>query len=226
MERVSKIKGKIPVILVAPHLEEKNIDFITESIAKEMSAFAVINRGWKKNEKFDFLKDLGNCNNVNHLHKDVLKEEFLDQILRYVCYIKNNIDDKVLFLNMHGCTNQIRKEKKKNLDILLSYGGVYSYTCDQRIKDAFAYFLENDSLNVYEGKSVEYSSQHKNNLTQIFRYDYPDKKINSIQLKIVEELREDKEISSLFCDSIISAIDDLLSFIDSTSLIKRKNKYI
>jgi hypothetical protein len=227
MQRVSKIKGEIPVLLVSPHYEEENINFITELIAKEMSAFAVINRGWKKNKIFNYSKDLANCNNTSHIKNEVINEEFLEPILRFISYIKNNIDDKILFLNIHGCSNEIRKKTKAHdLDILLSYGGVYSYCCELRIKDAFAYFLENDSLSVYEGKDKVYSAQFRDHLSQIFRNYYPDKNINSIQIKIIEELRSDLEISEIFAQSLIGAIDDLLVFNDSTSSIKRKSKFI
>lgn len=231
MERVSISKGEIPVILVAPHgNNDTNTDQIVETIAGEMDAFFVINRGWKRSKSFDYDKDLANCNDVRHVHEDVLKDEFLDPILRMVAKIQKSIDERVYILNIHGCGDDARLlANDQNLDLILGYGegSPSSYSCDLRIKDAFASFLENESFGVYEGKKKgKYSGRSKNNINQLFRIWYPNTKVHSIQIEIVKELRDSEEMIQITTDGLIAAIDDLLLFDDATSVIKRTAKFV
>lgn len=231
MERVSIINGEIPVILVAPHgPDDINTDLIVEEVAYEIGSFAVINRGWKRSKVFDYYSDRANCNNVSHVHEDVIKEEFLDQILRMSAKIVNKIDRRAYVFYLHGCGNEVKKEANdQNLDIILGYGegSPSSYSCDLRIKDAFSYFLENESFGVYEGKKRgKYSGRSKNNMNQLFRLWYPNKDVHSMQIEIVKELRDSEEMIQIVSDGLVAAIDDLLLFDDTTSIIKRTPKFV
>jgi hypothetical protein len=231
MERVAVCHGEIPVILVAPHgNDDKNTDYLVEKIAQEMETFAVINKGWKRDKNFNYDDDRADCNNLMHLHEDVIKDEFLMPIMRMVSKIQKNIDEKVFILNIHGCSNNVKIEADDdNLDLILGYGegNPSSYTCDLRIKDAFASFLESESFGVYEGKNKgRYSGRSRNNLNQLFRIWYPNRKVHSVQIEIVKELRDNEEMLQIVSDGLIGAIDDLLIFDDATSVIKRKPKYI
>lgn len=229
MERVSVYQGEIPVLLVAPHgNNDKKTDELVEKICSEMDTFAVINRGWKRGENFNYSFEIANCNNVSHVHKDVVKEEFLDPILKIVAKIQKKIDKRVFIFHIHGCGNDVRiQANDANLDLILGYGegSPSSYSCDLRIKDAFAYFLERENFGVYEGKkNGKFSGRSKNNMNQLFRIWYPNKDVNSIQIEIVKELRESEEMIQIVSDGIIAGIDDLLVFDDSTSVIKRTPK--
>jgi hypothetical protein len=231
MERVSLINGDIPVILVAPHgLDDTNTALIADTVASEMGAFAVINRGWKRNKKFNYFADEADCNHVGHVHEDVIKEEFLEQILRMTARILKKIDNRVYIFHLHGCSNNVKNEvADQNLDLIIGYGegNPSSYTCDLRIKDAFCYFLENESFGVYEGKKRgKYSGRSKNNMNQLFRIWYPNNHVHSMQIEIVKELRENDEMIQIVADGLIGSIDDLLLFDDTTSIIKRKPKFI
>jgi hypothetical protein len=171
MERVSVYQGEIPILLVAPHgNSDKNTDLLVEQISSEMGAFAVINRGWRRSKKYNYSYEFADCNNIEHVHQDVVKEEFLDQILRISAKIQKKIDKRVFVLNIHGCKNENREKiNDQNLDIVLGYGEGYpsSYTCDLRIKNAFAYFLEKERFGIYEGKK-RLAGRSKNNLNQLF----------------------------------------------------------
>lgn len=232
MERVSILNGEIPVILVAPHgPDDKNTDHIVETIASEMDAFAVINRGWKRSKKFNYYSDQADCNNIRHVHEEVIKDEFLNPILRMVSKILKKIDSRVYIFNIHGCSDDVKIiANDQNLDIILGYGEgtPSSYTCDLRLKDAFAYFLENESFGVYEGKKRgRYSGRSRNNLNQLFKLWYPNQQpTHSMQIEIVKELRDSEEMLQITCDGLIGAIDDLLLFDDTTSTIKRTPRYI
>lgn len=231
MERVSTYYGDLPILLVAPHgADDLNTDFLVDKISSEMGTFAVINRGWKRDSVFNYATDRADCNNVSHVHKDVVKEEFLDQIIRMVAKIQKNIDQRVYLIYIHGCSNSVRtKVKDPNLDLILGYGEgkPSSYSCDLRIKDAFAYFLERESFGVYEGKKRgKYSGRSKNNMNQLFKLWYPNNDVHSMQIEIVRELREEPEMLQITSDGIIGALDDLLLFDDTASTIHRSSKFI
>jgi hypothetical protein len=231
MERISTIQGELPILLVAPHgVDDENTAFLTDLIASEMGTFAIINRGWKRDDKVDYLNDRANCNDIRHIHKDVVKEEFLDPILRTVAKIQKKLDERVYIINVHGCSDKVREEvNDQNLDLILGYGEgkPSNYTCDLRIKSAFAHFLEKENFGVYEGKkNGKYAARSKNNLNQLFRLWYPNQTVHSIQLEVIKELRADINLLHITAESIIAALDDLLLFDDTTSIINKKPKWI
>lgn len=231
MERVSVIKGDLPILFVAPHgVDDLNTAFLTDKLASELGAFAVINRGWKKSERVDFLNDLANCNNISHCHEDVVREEFLHPILKTVSNIQKNIDDRVFIFYIHGCSDDVKiLANDMNLDIVIGYGEGKnpSYSCDLKIKDAFCCFLEKEKFGVYQAKKNKlYSGRSKNNMNQLFKTWYPNDTVHSLQLEIVNELRSDIKLLHAVCDHIVGAIDDLIMFDDATDVAKPKEKFI
>lgn len=104
MERVSVIRGKAPVIVVAPHgfeQDDQNTALIAESIANEINCYAVINRGWERCLDIDVLNDKADCNNVYHCKEDVVREEFLEPIVRFKSRILYSHDEAFLIF-IHG----------------------------------------------------------------------------------------------------------------------------
>lgn len=222
MERTSIIEGETPVLLVAPHgFDDTNTDRLAEVVAKEFGAYAVINRGWKRSLHTDYWKDLANCNDIRHLHTDVVREEFLDPIMRCVAKIKRKYAEKAFVLILHGCSDKVRDMAgDPSLDMIVGFGSGYppSYTCETRLKNAFVYHLKGESFGVYEGKPKgNYSGRSKNNLNQLFTQWYPDEMVNSLQLEIVQELRAD-DLLDVTIDGLISAIDSLMLFDDTTNI--------
>ena len=135
MERVSVIEGSIPVIVVAPHGfhgDDENTDLIAETIASTIDAYAVINRGWERGDTVDSFKDWADCNNVYHCKEDVVREEFLEPIIRF----KNKILKKeqlAYIFYIHGMGNRHRAvAKDPYLDAVLGYGAgkPNSFSCD------------------------------------------------------------------------------------------------
>lgn len=227
MERVSVSNGELPVLLVAPHgTDDKNTDYLVDRISSEMNLFSVINRGWKKSKKFDYYSDQANCNNIKHIHEDVIKDEFLDPILKSVAKIQKKLDERVFVLYIHGCSDRVRLDANDdNLDIVVGYGNgtPSSYSCDLKYKDAFIHFLQDQSFGVYEGKKgSKYSGRSKNNLNQLFRLWHKNENVHSMQIEIVNELRCEEELIEICCDGIISAIDELIMFDDTTEIPKIK----
>ena len=228
MERTIAIEGDIPVLITAPHgVDDISTDIIAEMIAKEMGAFAVINKGWKRSKEVDYWRDLANCNDVRHLiDSDVLHDEFLLPILRFVKKIQKKYDEKVFVLHLHGCSNLVKEiADDEDLDLIVGYGDgdPPHYSCSKRYKDAFIYHLQKSGFKTYEGKpNGNYSGRSKNNLNQLFRRWYPDTNVSSLQLEIVQELRSDQELIELVVDGLIESIDSLMLFDDTTNLISKK----
>lgn len=232
MERVSVSYGDLPVLLIAPHgVDDINTDYIVDRISNEMGLFSVINRGWKRSRNVDYQNDLANCNDIRHIHEDVVKEEFLDPILRIIAKIQKNLDERVFVLNIHGCDNNVReKANDAKLDIILGCGegNPPSHSCDLKFRNAFTFFLEEQGFGVYQGKKKgKFAGYSKNNLNQLFNTLYPMKgNIHSFQLEIVNELRNDDDILGFTCEGLISAIDELILFDDATKIDEMKYKYI
>jgi hypothetical protein len=231
MERVSVIEGDTPVLILAPHgPDDTNTDYLAEAVAEEFGAFAVINRGFRRSSHVDYARDLVNCNNIEHLHSEVVYEEFLNPIFRAVAKIKKKYDENVLILILHGCSDSVRRMAgDPDLDLILGYGegNPPSYSCKTRVKNAFAYHLQKENFGVYEGKAGgRYSGRSKNNLNQLFTQWYPTSYVNSLQLEIVRELRTDEEMIEITKMGLVSAIDALMLFDDTSNLMTEGTKKI
>jgi hypothetical protein len=231
MERVSISNGELPVLLVAPHgRDDKNTDYLVDRISSEMNLFSVINRGWKKSKKFDYYSERANCNNIKHIHEEVVKDEFLDPILKSVARIQKKLDERVFIFYIHGCSDKVRIDANDdNLDIIVGYGSgsPSSYSCDLKYKNAFVHFLQEQSFGVYEGKKGgKYSGRSKNNLNQLFRLWHKNENVHSMQIEIINELRCEEELIEICCDGIISAIDELIMFDDAINIPNIKTSSI
>ena len=214
MERVSIIEGKIPVIIVAPHGysgDDENTDIMADHIAKSIDAYAVINKGWERSETVDFMKDKADCNNVYHCLEDVVREEFLDPIIRF----KNKIlktNPIVYIFYLHGMSNRHRKiAQDPLLDVVVGYGAgkPNSLSCDIWQKNLFLNYLNLNGITSYEGKAGgQMSGWSKNNLNQYFRkWDY-DPNVSSMQIEVIYELRQDKDLAIITADYMATVISD------------------
>ena len=220
MERTSFIQGTTPVLLIAPHgADDDNTAELTELVARNLGAFAVINRGWRRSRTVDPFSDLANCNDIRHLHEDVVREEFLLPVMRGVARIKARYEGKAFVLIMHGCKDQIRSSSEDEiLDIVVGYGAGSppSYSCKMRTKNALIRCLQNEGFGVCEGApGGKYAGKSKNNLNQFFVRWHPDKMVESAQIEIVNELRSDSEMIDLTADGIVSALDAFMLLEDS-----------
>lgn len=223
MERIRLVEGEHPVLVLAPHgPDDTNTDLIAERVAVEFGAFAVINRGWRRSSSVDSARDMANCNDVRHLHSEVVREEFLEPVLRLKSRIRRKYDENVFVLVVHGCSDLVRKEAENHdLDIILGYGDGRppSHSCDPRFKDAFVYHLKNEGFGVYEGaKGGRYAGRARNNLNQLFVRWYPDQYVDSIQMEIVRDLRCDAGLLDLTISGLVSALDSMMVLDDTLDL--------
>jgi hypothetical protein len=206
--------------LVAPHgADDENTAEMAEILAHDFGAYAVINRGWRKSNRVDQFADLANCNNIKHLHEDVVREEFLNPILRSVAQIKRNYGGKATILILHGCNDMVRQiAENELLDMVVGYGAGNppSHSCRLRTKNAFVHYLQQEGFGVCEGAAGgKYAGRAKNNLNQFFVRWMPDRNVESIQLEIVRELRSDKDMVELTVSGLVSALDSLMLLDDS-----------
>jgi hypothetical protein len=196
MERVSVVVGKKPMIFVAPHgahCDDINTALIAEELAKATNGYAVINRGWERSKYIDHKNDKANCNNIEHCHQDVIKEEFLDPLIRFKCKILKKWS-RVFIVYLHGMRDNVQEETGiDKLNYVLGWGNgePNSRTCQKWIKKFIAYELSiNDNCVVGEGiADGKYAGWTRNNMVQLFRKWYPDEEVDSIQIEIINKIR-------------------------------------
>lgn len=230
MERVEIIEGETPILLVSPHgVDDTNTNYITSKIAEEFETYAILNKGWKRGRLVDQAKEIANCNDIRHLHQDVVKEEFLDPILRNVVKMQRKYQDKILLLIIHGCGDHVKSiADDPNLDLIVGFGDGYppSYSCNLNTKNAFVNYLQKEHFNVYEGRARgQYSGRSKNNLNQLFNFWYPDGSVNSLQIEITKNLRSSKNIEMTIY-GFVNALDSLMLFDDTTTICQNEAKTI
>jgi hypothetical protein len=215
MERVSIISGKLPIIIVSPHGfngDDENTSLIAEHIAHGINAYAVINRGFERSDIIDVINDKADCNNVSHCHEDVVKEEFLEPIVRY----KNKILQKhpsAYIYYIHGMSDKHRKVVKDEMDVVIGFGAgsPNSFTCAIWQKNYLCHLLNKYGMNTYEGsKGGPMSGWSRNNMNQLFRKWYPDKRVDSMQLEITHKMRCTPSEATTTAEYISMAIETML----------------
>jgi len=228
MERVSIIHGKKPILIVAPHGfhgDDQLTTIIAENITHALGCYGVINRGWRRADTVDVFDDKADCNNVTHCHEDVVKDEFLDPILRFRSRIlKTNPRAYVFFI--HGMSDKHRETSgDPDLDVVVGFGAGSpdSFTCDVWRKNCFIKLLNEIGLNTYEGKKGgNMSGWARNNMNQLFRKWYGDPSVQSMQIEITHELRADKDIAELTAEYLATAMNDLIGFQNYSGNTKNK----
>lgn len=202
-ERVSVIKGTKPIILVCPHgCDDDNTAELTEKCAQMLDAYAVINRGFERQDTVDVLNDKADCNRVDHCMDDIVYEEYTHYILKYVEEIQDR-HDRVYIYHIHGFGNQVKGNTSgKPVDVILGYGlggnVKDSLTCRQsRINHFGKLYKENapgyvSSMTgrVAIGKGGgKYAARSHNNMNQYFRAHDNDIYVESIQIEIAQRIR-------------------------------------
>lgn len=216
MQRVKTIDGRLPIIVFAPHGfdgNDENTSIIAEAIAKQINASAVINLGWERSDTVDCLNDKADCNNVHHCHEDVVKDEILDPIMRFVQRAKAT-SKSVYMLNIHGMSDSHRITAKDKLDLVIGFGegDPPSFSMDIWRKNFMMSRLMGFGINAYEGKpGGKFSGWAKSNMNQLFRKWYPDQRVQSVQVELTHEIRSTKTMCLLTADYLATTIEDLMN---------------
>ena len=209
MERVSIIEGKIPVIFVVPHINDTHADVVASTAAIAMRSYAVINRGWQRARYYDYDKEWADCNNVLHCLEDVVKEEFLDPIIRFKNRIRRRHTLAYIF-TIHGVGNDIKRQKH-DLSFVVGRGEPNnSATCLDWMIKFFAYRCNQYGLSTYVSTKGAYSASSRYNLCQYYRqWDY-DSHVHAMQIEIVHSLRRDKRLAAITGEYLADVLTDLI----------------
>jgi len=132
---------------------------------------------------------------------------------------------------LNGISNDIRKKAKEAVDFIVGYGegthgismGAFqttpSYSCRKEMKDVFITSLIKARFIAYQGAgNGNYSSRHRNHLNQLFRRWYINYNVHSMQVNIVDELREDKDMAMLTGIELASAMFDVIDYNESETI--------
>lgn len=218
-QRVSATAGDIPALIIAPHgADDDYTGQVAETIIDEIGCYGVINWGWERSEVFDYYKDKANCNNVNHLFEDVVKDEFLDPVEKYVDRILMEHPEAFIYL-IHGMGNDSRKKANDPaLDMVIGYGGAKnakysSYSTDKWRADALGYLAHLQGFGVYFSKEGgSFAGNSKNNLNQYYRKWDLNPSVHSLQIEIVKDKRLDEDTAKITGMCFAMAIEDHVDF--------------
>ena len=215
--RVSSYSGSTPVLILAPHSDDAGTGDIARSIINNLDCYGVINNGWIKSSSYDYDSEHADCNNIEHIHNDVIKSEFLVPILRFQKRIikKNPI---MYMFTIRGAKMEARKEADdQTLDLIIGFGAGNppAYTCDLWRKNLFSHLIGKCGLTIYEAASrSKYAARNKNNLTQLFNMNcwYPDKRTQAMQLSVIEDLRTEDDAAEYTGEFIADIIKELIQW--------------
>lgn len=206
-ERVRVIEGSAPILIIAPHGfdgDDENTKIVAAKVAEYCNAYAVVNQGWERAEDVDFLNDKADCNNVLHCMEDVVREEFLDPILRYKSRILKNFQNCNIYM-IHGMANRHRLIcGDDTMDVVVGFGSKPStLSCELWRKDAIIETFHKCGINAYEGKKGgQFSGSTRKNMNQLFKKWHFDDRVNSLQIEIIFENRKDKNTAELFAKKV------------------------
>lgn len=207
MKRVIIKKGDFPALIVSPYVNT-HFNKILQQVADNLKCSRVINNGWEQSSQVDFFNDLADCNNIEHIHADVVKDEFLDPIIEF--------SDRSM--QSYGFNNVYVFHEinlKKNIDVIVGYGAgrIPSHTCPTWLKDAFIYFAEKQGYLVYGGRANgEHAGRSKSELNQLFRKWYFERNINSFQIKVNSQTLLDEKSTSRVLSYVIDKITGIDRF--------------
>ncbi|MCK9459509.1 MAG: hypothetical protein M0R80_07715 [Proteobacteria bacterium] len=209
--RVEIRQGNNNVLLVAPHLEEDNTDFIAEYIAEQLDAHYVVNKGWERSNVVDYLNDKANCNDLDQLlGDDVVKDEFLLPIVRTANLVRRVSENFYVFI-IHGFGAPATKNKSP--DIVLGTGGPDRLSCKEWKRDVFAYLLGQKGVDIREGTG-RFAGRARSNLNQFFKRKTDlwekDSHIHSFQIEIEHQWRKDRVVARVMAEALYKSIEELL----------------
>ncbi len=204
-------------MIVAPHGHKDNdynTDVIADIMATELNASAVINTGWARGPKAILAEGIANLNDLQHCKLNMVKDEFLDPIVEFKKKCIQDHDRCYIFY-IHGMHENVRTTAQDDrLDMVLGcgQGDPPSYTCSLMFKNALAKRLREESFVVYQAKSGgKFAAWRKDNLNQYFRQHVLDDRVSSIQIEIINSLRNTIDDAIRTALRMTRAVDKLVN---------------
>lgn len=212
MERVSSFCGKNPLLFVAPRgYDDANTAIITEIAAVETYGYAVINRGFQCSNIVDVSKDLANCDNLKHCKEDVVKEEFLDPIIRYKNRIMRRHPTAYIFY-IYGLGAEYKLIDRDIGYILQRGSGATGHICERWVSELVMYMLEtSERYKVYEAGGDLWDMQK---VPHLFRTWYSDYRVQSIKIEVIDDLRSSEDKAIVTGQILAMVAKELLDFND------------
>ena len=238
------------MLFVAPHgPDDNNTAIIAEKAAETCDGFYVINNGFeRKGETVDVDEDKANCNRIDHVLEEVVKEEFLDPITKFAEQMKNIIWSgpgwpyyvdpaticKPMIFYIHGAGDHVHKEVGEDVAVIVGYGLSHkndSLSCEDWRRKLFVHSyrgMASGDGEVYEGKGGgNYGGRSANNMNQYFRKHDPDMLIDSMQLEFPYSTRCTESIATMTGVLLATVAQDILNYDPSNPLgIEPKQKFI
>lgn len=194
--RIITIYGRKPFLVIAPHggwklgrsdTGDLRTDLISEKIAEEIGAFAVINKGWERSAKPNYRLYKADCNNIKHCSQQPLLTEFLAPIDYCKNIILSNYNKVYIFL-IHGMDDTIRNYNGIDIIVGNGQGQPTRLSCTQAFGGRFISCLDLENFVPAQGKSGgRFSGWHQNNLNQMY---VKDTAVESVQIEIASSLRQ------------------------------------
>jgi hypothetical protein len=201
-QRVSVTNGKTPFILIAPNgANDKNTDLLTEIAASKLNSYAVVNWGWERSSKIDYLGGKADCNNIDHC-RDIVYDEFLQPIIGFKNRILRDKNTVYQFIVQGVSGNDLPPE----IDIIVG-DGAPNNSCEEWIKKIFVYMANIEGLKTHVAKSGStLAGSKKTNLNQYF-----GNTVQSMQLEIPLAVRKNIKSINVFTDILAKAINHLVN---------------
>ena len=216
--RVTVDYGASPIILVAPHgskSDDFNTDLLTERTADLLNCNYVINHGWRKSDTLDIKNEKANCNNFYHMIDEVY-DEFCKPILEMASTVLKFYD--ICFVAwIHGVSDNVRNIYKKNdIDVIFGDGeasGTKNKTCTNHLKEFVIKNLCDNGIKCYSSyPGNKYNGASISNMNQLWNLHVKNTRVQSFQLEVVKELREDKTMTILSSDYFADALKNIENY--------------
>lgn len=210
-ERVTAIRGKQPILIVAPYgADDKNTDVLANSMSDMLEGYAVINNGWKRGAVVDYKNEIADCNRYSHFSSYVVKEEFLNPINRFKKEILEKHKYMLLFC-ICGLKNRVRAVMNDaKLAYVIGWGQPGQYTCQAWIKDYMLYDLgvRDKQYNAYEGKEGGAFTGCGGTVIQL--YNDIDSRVDAMQISVIDALKQSKASAGVTAQVLSIVIGDLM----------------
>ena len=221
-ERVSIINGTVPILLVCPHGDDDtNTIIVTEKCAEALDCYALINNGWKRAADVDEIAGLADCNSLSHVmdtNNSVVNDEYGKEFIKFRQKIMKKFNSFYIF-HIHGVGNHIKKKANDNVHMIMGFGKSKKkpqLTCDLWVKNVLAKCIADQGVNnivVYQGiEGGNYTARKNDNMNQYYRHYTHEPDIQSIQLEITYDLRENETIADHTGKFLAGCFHQLLSY--------------